>query len=30
VQDGLAALGPVLPHALDQIHGGDHIRNDQG
>jgi Molybdopterin biosynthesis enzymes len=29
-KDGLAALGPVLPHALDQIHGGDHIRNDQG
>jgi molybdenum cofactor synthesis domain-containing protein len=25
-QDGLAALGPVLPHALDQIHGGDHFR----
>ena len=28
-KDGLAALGPVLPHALDQIHGGDHVRNDQ-
>lgn len=23
-KDGIAALGPVLPHALDQIHGGDH------
>jgi len=26
-RDGLAALGPVLPHALDQIHGGDHTRS---
>lgn len=25
-RDGIAALGPVLPHALDQIHGGDHSR----
>ena len=25
-KDGIAALGPVLPHALDQIHGGDHDR----
>ncbi len=25
-RDGIAALGPVLPHALDQIHGGDHTR----
>lgn len=25
-RDGLAALGPVLGHALDQIHGGDHTR----
>lgn len=25
-RDGLAALGAVLPHALDQIHGGDHTR----
>jgi molybdenum cofactor synthesis domain-containing protein len=24
VRDGLAVLGPVLGHALDQIHGGDH------
>lgn len=27
-RDGIAALGPVLPHALDQIHGGDHSRAD--
>lgn len=27
-RDGLAALGPVLPHALDQIHGGDHVRSE--
>ena len=26
-RDGIAALGPVLPHALDQIHGGDHSRS---
>jgi len=25
-RDGIAALAPVLPHALDQIHGGDHVR----
>jgi len=25
-RDGLAALGPVLGHALDQIRGGDHPR----
>ena len=24
VRDGLAVLGPVLGHALDQVHGGDH------
>jgi molybdenum cofactor synthesis domain-containing protein len=24
VRDGLAVLGPVLGHAVDQIHGGDH------
>lgn len=24
VRDGLAVLGPVLPHALDQIPGSDH------
>jgi molybdenum cofactor synthesis domain-containing protein len=23
-RDGLAALGPVLAHAVDQLHGGDH------
>ena len=26
-KDGIAVLGPVLPHALDQIHGGDHQRS---
>jgi len=25
-RDGIAALSPVLLHALDQIHGGDHTR----
>jgi molybdenum cofactor synthesis domain-containing protein len=25
-RDGIAALSPVLLHALDQIHGGDHVR----
>lgn len=24
VRDGLAVLGPVLRHAVEQIHGGDH------
>jgi molybdenum cofactor synthesis domain-containing protein len=24
VRDGMAVLGPVLGHAVDQIHGGDH------
>ncbi|OIV36661.1 molybdenum cofactor biosynthesis protein [Mangrovactinospora gilvigrisea] len=24
VRDGLAVLGPLLVHAVDQIHGGDH------
>ena len=23
-RDGLAVLGPVLAHAVDQLHGGDH------
>lgn len=27
-RDGLAALGPVLTHAIDQIHGGDHPRSE--
>ena len=26
-RDGIAALSPVLPHTLDQIHGGDHTRS---
>jgi molybdenum cofactor synthesis domain-containing protein len=24
VRDGMAVLGPILGHAIDQIHGGDH------
>ena len=24
VRDGMAVLGPLLKHAVDQIHGGDH------
>ncbi|KRV50004.1 molybdenum cofactor synthesis protein [Wenjunlia vitaminophila] len=24
VKDGLAVLAPLLPHAVDQVHGGDH------
>jgi molybdopterin molybdotransferase len=26
VADGLAVLGPILTHAVDQLHGGDHPR----
>ncbi|MGH3390341.1 MAG: MogA/MoaB family molybdenum cofactor biosynthesis protein [Actinomadura sp.] len=26
VRDGVAVLGPVITHAIDQIHGGDHPR----
>jgi molybdenum cofactor synthesis domain-containing protein len=26
VRDGMAVLGPVLSHAVDQIAGGDHLR----
>jgi len=25
-KDGLAVLGPILPHAVDQLRGGDHTR----
>jgi molybdenum cofactor synthesis domain-containing protein len=28
VRDGLAVLGEVLDHVIDQIHGGDHARTD--
>lgn len=28
VRDGLAVLGKLLVHAVDQIHGGDHPRTD--
>jgi len=27
-RDAIAALGPVLMHAVDQVHGGDHQRVD--
>ena len=30
VKDGLAVLEPMLAHALEQIHGGDHPRIDTG
>jgi molybdenum cofactor synthesis domain-containing protein len=28
VRDGVAVLGPVISHAIDQIRGGDHPRAD--
>ena len=29
-KDGLAVLGPILGHAVEQLHGGDHPRPDSG
>lgn len=29
VRDGLAVLGRLLVHAVDQVHGGDHLRGAQ-
>src|SRR5206468_2688146 len=30
VRDGMAVLGPVLGHAISQINGADHARQDSG
>jgi molybdenum cofactor synthesis domain-containing protein len=30
VRDGMAVLAPILAHAIDQMHGGDHPRPDSG
>jgi molybdopterin biosynthesis enzyme MoaB len=30
VRDGLAVLGPILAHAIDQLRGGDHPRPPAG
>jgi molybdenum cofactor synthesis domain-containing protein len=30
VKDGLAVLGPLLAHAVEQMHGSDHDRPDDG
>ena len=30
VRDGMAVLGPILAHAVDQAHGGDHPRPANG
>ncbi len=30
VRDGIAVLAPILAHAVDQIHGGDHPRPTGG
>ena len=30
VRDGMAVLAPVLAHAVDQAHGGDHPRARSG
>jgi molybdenum cofactor synthesis domain-containing protein len=28
VKDGLAVLEPILQHAVEQVHGGDHVRSE--
>lgn len=28
VKDGLAVLAEILPHAVDQLRGGDHVRSE--
>ena len=28
VKDGLTVLEPVLRHAVEQVHGGDHVRSE--
>ena len=30
VRDGMAVLGDLIPHVVDQIHGGDHPRPSSG
>ncbi|MGI5120163.1 MogA/MoaB family molybdenum cofactor biosynthesis protein [Marinactinospora thermotolerans] len=30
VRDGMAVLGPILRHAVDQVRGGDHPRSEGG
>jgi molybdenum cofactor synthesis domain-containing protein len=30
VKDGMAVLSPILAHAIDQVHGGDHPRPAEG
>jgi molybdenum cofactor synthesis domain-containing protein len=30
VRDGMAVLSPILAHAIDQMHGGDHPRPGSG
>lgn len=30
VKDGLTVLEPLVPHAVEQMHGSDHPRSDEG